>query len=56
MSFFSNTDTGSIVTRYEATLHRVEPSLTSFRFSQDMQLIDGSLPLALMAVAASRFR
>ncbi|KAF2495596.1 putative multidrug resistance protein [Lophium mytilinum] len=37
MSFFSNTDTGSIVTR----------------FSQDMQLIDGSLPLALMAVVAN---
>ncbi|KAF2808068.1 P-loop containing nucleoside triphosphate hydrolase protein [Mytilinidion resinicola] len=37
MSFFSTIDTGSIVTR----------------FSQDMQLIDGSLPLALMAVAAN---
>jgi ATP-binding cassette subfamily C (CFTR/MRP) protein 1 len=54
LSFFTKTDTGSIVNRYDYlfVLFRHEPEVTTiFRFSQDIQLIDKQLPLALANVA-----
>lgn len=54
LSFYTKTDTGSIVNRYESlfVLFKHELQVTTiFRFSQDIQLIDKQLPLALANVA-----
>jgi hypothetical protein len=58
LSFFSENDTGSILNRYgdSPAPFSMADMLTSSRFSQDMQLIDKRLPMALQSVEVRKSR
>lgn len=47
MSFLSNTDTGSLVNRYVSCWSVIDRSSLLCSFSQDMRLVDITLPISL---------